>query len=72
MTMTVCPSCGENIRVSGELRVGRYITCPVCEEMLEIIDLNPVELDWAFYDDEDDDYEDDIDDDDDDDDDWDK
>ncbi|HOC20724.1 MAG: hypothetical protein GYA30_09965 [Chloroflexi bacterium] len=53
MASAVCPSCGETIKVTGQVKIGRYITCPICDEMLEIIDVNPIELDWAFYDDED-------------------
>ena len=34
------------------LKVGRSVTCPCCEAELEVIDLDPVELDWAYYDDD--------------------
>lgn len=77
MSLAVCPSCGETMRLAEKPKLGEKITCPECGEVLEVVELNPVELDWAFDDDEyyddyddDDDY-DDYDDDDDDDDDWD-
>jgi lysine biosynthesis protein LysW len=62
------------MRLAEKPKLGEKITCPECGEVLEVVELNPVELDWAFDDDEYyDDYDDDDDDDDydDDDDDWD-
>jgi len=76
MALAVCPSCGETMKLSDKPRLGEKVTCPACQEMLEVVELNPVELDWAFEDDDDDyydeydDYDDEYDDDDDYDDDW--
>jgi hypothetical protein len=41
--------------------VGKQVTCPHCEAELEIIEIDPVEVDWTYDDDdwdeqEDDDY----------------
>ncbi|UCC65702.1 MAG: lysine biosynthesis protein LysW [Anaerolineae bacterium] len=30
------------------LKVGEELTCPHCEADLEVISLDPVELDWAY------------------------
>jgi hypothetical protein len=42
--------------------MGQEVACPHCDAELEVIETDPVELDWI--------YEDDVDEDDDDDDDW--
>ncbi len=54
MSLAVCPSCGETIKLTGQPRIGQKITCRYCDESLEVIDVNPIELDWAYYEDEDD------------------
>ncbi len=65
MAVAVCPACGETIKLAGQPKIGERITCRYCEEHLEIVDINPIELDWAYYDEEEwldeeagDDYED--------------
>ena len=56
-----CLDCEQKIQLSFEPVLGQIITCPHCEAEFEVIALNPVELDWAFFDlgdeDEDDDLE---------------
>ena len=42
-------------------KLGQKVTCPVCGEKLEVFELNPIELDYEFGDD--DDYDEDDDDD---------
>lgn len=46
--MATCPSCDTNIRLRGKLQIGQMITCPECGDVLEVIQLNPFKLDWAF------------------------
>lgn len=43
-----CPSCDTNIRLHGKLQIGQMITCPECGDVLEVVQLNPFKLDWAF------------------------
>lgn len=43
-----CRSCGSGIRLRQSSRVGQQVACPKCGTRLEIIGLNPIELDWAF------------------------
>ncbi len=50
----VCPDCGEKIPLSPPIRLGAQVTCPNCEAELEIVETDPVELDWVY---EDDDYD---------------
>jgi lysine biosynthesis protein LysW len=46
--MGKCPSCGENIDLGDRLWVGQLFTCSSCEDELEIIQLNPIVLDWSY------------------------
>ncbi len=60
-----CPDCGSSIRFKKAPQEGEMVSCPVCDALLEVVDTEPIILDWADgYDD--DDYDDDDDDDDDD------
>jgi lysine biosynthesis protein LysW len=56
-----CPDCGQVVRLQGRVRRGQEVTCPHCDAELEVIETDPVELDWVYdeYDgeeDEDDDW----------------
>ena len=78
----ICPSCGEWVRLPDHPKIGQKITCLECEADLEVIEVNPVELDWVYmedelddedWDDEDDNWdEEDLDDEEDDEEDWDE
>ncbi len=70
----VCPGCGARIRFQ-QVELGEFVVCEECGDELEVVQLIPVKLDWAYsepYDGDDwddgDDYDDDWDDGDDDDD----
>jgi lysine biosynthesis protein LysW len=58
-----CPECDAKINVKSP-KLGQIVSCRVCDTRLEIVDLKPLELDWAFEDDFDDlddlDFEDDL------------
>jgi lysine biosynthesis protein LysW len=58
-----CPDCGETIRLATPIRVGQEVLCPHCDAELEVIETDPVELDWVYdeYDGDDDDEDDDYD-----------
>jgi transcription elongation factor Elf1 len=58
-----CLLCSENIDVSDNPKISKFITCKNCESIFEIITLDPVMIDWPYYDDEgfDDDFDDDYD-----------
>lgn len=75
----ICPGCGARIRFQ-QFELGEFVVCEECGDELEIVQTNPIRLDWAYsepyegddWDDDDDDWnDDDYDDYDDDDDDWD-
>ncbi|MBM3302563.1 MAG: hypothetical protein FJY85_21760 [Deltaproteobacteria bacterium] len=60
MAIATCPGCDEDIEIGSRVRLGQTIICNRCGARLEIIAVNPPELDWAF--DESDDLEDESDD----------
>ncbi len=70
MSSALCPDCEEGIDLGSRVRIGQRISCPHCGADLEVVEVSPVELDWA-YDDDDDWEEEDDDDEEDDDEDWD-
>lgn len=49
-----CPECDAKVSVKSP-KLGQVVVCRVCDTRLEVIDTNPLELDWAFEDDVDDD-----------------
>ena len=55
-----CTSCEKMIDVGSKPNLGKLVICPNCDAHLEVVWLDPVELDWST---EEDDYEDDDDDD---------
>lgn len=50
-TKAVCPDCGEEISLRGTIRIGQEVICPHCDAELEVVETEPVELDWAYSDD---------------------
>ncbi len=43
-----CPGCGWMINPGSQPKEGQQLTCSNCGAYLEIINLEPIELDWAF------------------------
>jgi lysine biosynthesis protein LysW len=61
--MATCPECDADIEIDEfDVDKGDQLHCPECASALEIVNLSPIELDFASEDDEDDDDEDDDDD----------
>jgi alpha-aminoadipate carrier protein LysW len=50
-----CPDCGQKITLKGPVVLGQEVVCPHCEAELEVVETEPVELDWAYDDEWDDD-----------------
>lgn len=46
---TYCPECDSRIRLRTP-RLGQRVQCRECGTPLEVIDLHPLELDWAYDD----------------------
>ena len=43
-----CPDCRKSIDLGTSPRVGLRLSCLNCHAYLEIINLKPAEVDWAF------------------------
>jgi lysine biosynthesis protein LysW len=60
MPIAECPECGAEIHVDEEVDKGDLIHCDECEMTLEVVGLDPIEVDLAQEEvedyDEDDDY----------------
>lgn len=61
MPATACPECEEKVYVDAEAEQGDIVTCEECGADLEVVGLDPLELDLYEesddYDDDDDDEE---------------
>jgi hypothetical protein len=49
----VCPSCDADIEIGAMPAYGMRLECPVCDAALKIIWLDPIELDWWDYEEDD-------------------
>lgn len=58
MPIAACPECGAEIHVEDDMDKGEIIVCEECESSLQVVGLDPVELDIAPDDEEEDDYDD--------------
>lgn len=60
MPLAVCPECETEIHVDEEIDKGDSLHCEECDAKLEVVGLDPIELDVVVgNDDDEDDYEDD-------------
>jgi lysine biosynthesis protein LysW len=48
MAVGFCPECDVEIHFRKEPKEGQKITCPNCTANLVVIGLHPIELDWAY------------------------
>jgi lysine biosynthesis protein LysW len=46
----ICPGCGTKIRLSQQIELGQFLICAECGDELEVVQLSPLKLDWAFED----------------------
>ena len=47
MAIAFCPDCEEPVRVANP-KLGQRVTCESCGGELEIVEVAPLELDWAY------------------------
>jgi lysine biosynthesis protein LysW len=47
-----CPECDGKINLGPQPEEGRKVTCPRCGAYLMIVSTAPIELDWAYDDDD--------------------
>lgn len=52
MTEGYCPDCDSAVKLGPQARLGQKATCSSCGAFLEVVGLSPVELDWAYDEDE--------------------
>ena len=45
-----CPGCGWAVMPGDRPTEGQQVNCPNCGAYLEVINLEPLEVDWAFTD----------------------
>lgn len=58
MPLAVCPECEAEIHVDEDVDKGDRMHCEECDALLEVVGLDPIELDLAAEEEEDDDDED--------------
>lgn len=59
MPLAVCPECEAEIHVDEDVDKGEIITCEECEVSLEVVGLDPIELDIASEEEDEDSFDDD-------------
>ncbi len=52
MPLAVCPECEAEIHVDEDVDKGEIINCEECETILEVVGLDPIELDLKDEEDE--------------------
>jgi lysine biosynthesis protein LysW len=57
MAVGYCLDCENGINLGKEPFIGQRVTCRFCGSFLEVVELAPVEFEWAYDDDEDWDYD---------------
>ncbi len=55
MPYVTCPGCNEELRVPGTPTLGQRVYCDICEDELEVVAVDPIEVDWIYATDEEDD-----------------
>ena len=48
MARVYCPDCGERITFNPHAKLGMKITCLECDSELEVISVDPLEVDWVY------------------------
>ena len=43
-----CPDCDGRIMLSPQVQIGLTMMCPYCDAELEVISIDPPEVDWAY------------------------
>ncbi|HAF61932.1 MAG TPA: lysine biosynthesis protein LysW [Anaerolineaceae bacterium] len=50
MKTAACPDCGSEVNVGSQPRVGKQVVCDSCGAELEVVWLDPIELDYPMMD----------------------
>ena len=57
MDTVKCMDCESEITFRTAPKTGMMVTCSQCGAELQVVWLDPLEVDWPFMDDDDDDYD---------------
>jgi lysine biosynthesis protein LysW len=52
MVTAKCPSCGKQVVIGPSARMGQRLNCKRCNTEVEVVWLDPLELDWPYDDDD--------------------
>jgi len=58
MQKAECPQCETDVSVGSHPTIGKIVRCDGCGAELEIVWLDPIELDWPIIDDDSDEIDD--------------
>ena len=50
--IAICPACGAKVPFKVQPKVEQVLDCPSCDAALAVIAVDPIELEWMFYEDE--------------------
>lgn len=50
MNIAKCPICEDRIKLGEKVKFLERHCCPTCDALLEVVNLDPLELDWIYYD----------------------
>jgi DNA-directed RNA polymerase subunit RPC12/RpoP len=48
MARVYCPDCDERIIFNPHVKLGMRFNCSECDAELEVISVDPLEIDWAY------------------------
>jgi lysine biosynthesis protein LysW len=48
--VAACPGCGDRLALTGQVKLFQRVVCPNCGAELEVVETEPVELEWAYED----------------------
>jgi len=43
-----CIDCGSKYTLKGRIELGQEVVCPECETWMEVVSLDPIEVDWIY------------------------
>jgi lysine biosynthesis protein LysW len=49
MARVFCPQCSHRVKLRSRPVESQLVQCQHCKTVLEIVSLEPVELDWAYF-----------------------
>ena len=58
MAVGYCLDCENSINLGNEPFIGQRVSCKYCGAYLEVVELAPIEFEWAYDEEDDWDYED--------------